>query len=316
MHYFTGHWGRAGWAPLALVERDGPTVLITPTPVTEEVAADECLVYTSNRLGTLVDDHARGGGPGPATARCGTSAGSAVMTPSAGTSSQAVTFIDIESQVRRLRRAKDDDEVQLLRRAIAATEAAYQYAFDTLVEGVTEVDVRGMQAAAAAAVGETLGEFGTISIGAVGGAPRRRAARAGEVAILDVSVVVRGYHSDCAAASSSAGSLPRSSCGPIERVMHVLDYIERTARPGVSCRQLYQGGPRCWTASRAGRSRTTSGTASASTATRRRGSTRTGTTPCKQAMLSPSSRACTAAASGLESASNTTIWSRTTASCG
>src|SRR5262249_1310642 len=105
---------------------------------------------------------------------------------------------DLNPLLRNERRAKWADEVALFYRAIVATEAAYQYAYEALRPGVTEVELfAGIQAAAAANAGEVLGEFGNdFQIGANGSAPRRRPAQPGEIAILDLSVVLRGYHGD------------------------------------------------------------------------------------------------------------------------
>jgi Xaa-Pro aminopeptidase len=241
VHYLTGYWCRAGFAAAVLLERDGPTVFVTPLPAQGETASDVALVYASNRLGTLVDDHAAGvlepirdrlmrlrriGCDGPVCPW--------LLGPS--------ELVDMQDVLFALRRRKSEDEIALLRRTIAATEAAYQYARETLKAGVTEVALfAGMQAAAADHVGETIGEFGNdFQIGAAGSAPRRRPAQTGEVAIFDLSVVVRGYHSDMCRSFVVGGSPSQEQLDAHHRIMQVLDRVEKSVRPGVRCRAVYE----------------------------------------------------------------------------
>ncbi len=241
LYYFTGYWCHAALASLALIERGGPTLLVLPVPTDRNLACDETVVYESLRLCTLVDDQ-----PGAALAALGgrlakfqrIACDVAVfpwLAPQA-------TWGNLQDQILAMRRTKGDDEVALVRQALAATEAAYQYAKDHLAAGVTEVDLfAGMQAAAAAYAGEVLGEFGNdFQIGGTGSAPRRRAAQDGEVAVFDLSVVLRGYHSDMCR-SFVVGKNPSAAQEMAhERIMHVLAVIEQMAQPGVRCRQLYQ----------------------------------------------------------------------------
>jgi Xaa-Pro aminopeptidase len=240
VHYFTGYWCRDIYATVALIERDGPTTLVVPSAPEEETAGDSVIVYESNRLCTLVDDHL-GAALGAVEGRVASLRRVGCDGP-VRPLGQAADWADIQDVLYGMRRRKADDEVALLRRVIAATEAAYRHAYEALREGVTEVELfAGMQAAAAAVAGETLGEFGNdFQIGDTGSAPRRRAARSGEVAILDLSVVLRGYHSDMCR-SFVVGRRPTDAQRAAhERVLQVLDVVERTARPGASCRQLYQ----------------------------------------------------------------------------
>lgn len=241
VHYLTGYWCRPVFAPHAWIERDGPTVLIAPLDVEPaDVATDEVVVYESNRRGTLVDHQAavaaqairerlsrvrRLGVDGPAppwidrpTGRC-----------------------DLSDVFLTLRRKKDEDEVGLIRTAIAAAEAAYARAREILSPGVTEVELFAqMQAAAVARAGEGIGEFGNdFQIGALGSAPRPRAARSGEVAILDVAVVVRGYAGDLCRSLVVGGRPSESQLQAQRRILEVLANVEEQARPGASCRKLH-----------------------------------------------------------------------------
>jgi Xaa-Pro aminopeptidase len=241
VHYFTGFWCSSQYAPLALVGHKGPTVLVVPFPWEHELAADETVVYPSNHIGTLVDDH-------PAAAagaiqdrlrslkRIGCDGlARPWLVPSA-------EVVDIHDVILTLRRRKDADEVELLRQAIEATEAAYRYAFGALKAGVTEVDLfAGMQAAAAAHAGEVIGEFGNdFQIGATGSAPRRRPAQNGEMAVFDLSVGVRGYRSDMCRSFVVGGRPSDQQLDAHRRIMQALAHVERTVRPGTRCKQLYE----------------------------------------------------------------------------
>jgi Xaa-Pro aminopeptidase len=253
VHYFTGYWCRDGFAAAVLLEHDMPTVLVAPLPPEGETISEVTLVYTSNRLGTLVDDHVAGvlEPIRDRLARCRRIGCDGPVCPwLLGTSE----LVDLREILFFLRGRKRADEIALLRRTIAATEAAYQYARETLKAGVTEVALfGGMQAAAAGHVGETIGEFGNdFQIGAAGSAPRRRPAQTAEVAIFDLSVILRGYHSDMCRSFIVGGKPSEEQLDAYQRIMQVLDLVEKRVRPGVRCRAVYDealdllGGYRGW----------------------------------------------------------------------
>ena len=60
VYYFTGYWRPLSFASAVLIERDGPTTLVAPVPLEGHFAADEILIYESNRCCTLVDDQVGG----------------------------------------------------------------------------------------------------------------------------------------------------------------------------------------------------------------------------------------------------------------
>ncbi|HVF09330.1 MAG TPA: M24 family metallopeptidase [Abditibacteriaceae bacterium] len=130
----------------------------------------------------------------------------------------------------------------MIRRAIAACEAAYGRAREILEPGISEVQVySAMLAAATEVVGESIGEMGNdFQAGALGGLPRRHRVEAGELIPLDVSVVVRGYNCDLCRtfAVNRRPTAAQTKCH--ELVMAASARLESTAGPGVSCRKLYQ----------------------------------------------------------------------------
>jgi Xaa-Pro aminopeptidase len=100
-----------------------------------------------------------------------------------------------------LRRAKDPDEVELLRSCMLATEAGHAWARSNIRAGMTELDVyEGVFAACSTAAGRPVIVYGdfAVSPGSArrGGPPTDRVLRDGDMFILDYSVVLFGYRSD------------------------------------------------------------------------------------------------------------------------
>lgn len=253
VHYFTSYWGRSIYTPVALIQCDGPTLLSIPSAPHREVTADEALVYESNHMGTMVESQweaalAPLAKPLAKIARLGCDG----LAPLA--LGRTEPYLDLTATMLQLRRAKDADEIAILRSAIAATEAAYQYAKEHLAPGVTEIELfAGMQAAVIKSAGEPVGEMGNdFQVGSPGGPPRLREAQAGEVAVLDVSVVVRGYSSDLCRSFVVGEPPSEMQQAAYQRVLYAISEVEKACRPGASCRELFQlavdllGGYRGW----------------------------------------------------------------------
>ncbi len=100
-----------------------------------------------------------------------------------------------------LRRAKDADEVALLKVCMTATDVGHAWARANVRPGMTELEVyAGVAGAVYAALGHwavVYGDF-TVSPGSKkrGGVPTPHVLAAGETFILDYSVIVQGYRSD------------------------------------------------------------------------------------------------------------------------
>lgn len=244
VHYLTGYWHRWLFAPVVLVTREGAVALSAPLPAEGPTAADEVVVYESNRLGTLVDDQLQAAVRAIESRLRGlASIGFDGLIPPALLSHETVESIeDLSEVLLAMRRRKDGDELALLQFAVAAAEAAYQYAAETLEPGSTEVDLfAGMEAAAARCAGEVIGEFGNdFQIGATGSPPRRRPAQAGEVAIFDLSVVVRGYACDVCRSFVVGREPSAKQTEAHRRVMEVHQHLTESAKPGASCAALYE----------------------------------------------------------------------------
>lgn len=104
--------------------------------------------------------------------------------------------------VRDLRRCKLPDEVQLLRTCMQAGDAGHAAAFEVAAAGKTELDVYlAIQQAAQRQVGGAAivyGDFRSTNAERhkAGGLPSANVLAAGDLLILDFSVVVDGYRSD------------------------------------------------------------------------------------------------------------------------
>ncbi len=111
-------------------------------------------------------------------------------------------IVDITPLIRPLRRSKDSDEVAVLNRAIRAGEAAHAAALRDMRPGMTELDAYLLvQNAAMKELGERAIVYGDFASGPrtatdKGGPPTLRKIEAGDLLLLDFSVIVDGYRSD------------------------------------------------------------------------------------------------------------------------
>jgi Xaa-Pro aminopeptidase len=100
-----------------------------------------------------------------------------------------------------MRRRKDPDEIELLRRCMRATEAGHAWARANIKPGMTELDVYGgVSAACVKAAGHPVIVYGDFAVSPGperrGGGPTERVLKSGDMFILDFSVVIGGYRSD------------------------------------------------------------------------------------------------------------------------
>lgn len=242
--YLTNHWCRPLFAPALVVAADGPATLAAPVDPGPGVYADQVHTYPANRLCTLTDDQpAAALQPlGPALAGCRRLGCDDALRPWALAPAE---LVDLNPALYAMRRAKDPDEVALIRTAIAGCLAAYDVARALLAPAqtqATEVQIHArMHAAAVEAVGEPIGEFGNdFQSGAAGGPPRRRRVEPGELMPLDIGVTVKGHHSDLCRTFAVGGAATAAQIEAARLAVEVLDHAERTVRPGSSCRELYE----------------------------------------------------------------------------
>lgn len=241
--YFTNAWDRVIFPRALLVPRTGPTTLFAMMPLADDVVADRRVMYDGQFVATMVDDtHAalleavREHLEGVGTLGCDRLALPWVF--------EGIDVHDLNPDMFALRRRKDADEVAVLRHAIGGCEAAYAECRKVLRAGLSEVAMHAaMHAAAVNHVGEPIGEFGNdfrAGGGMDGGMPRNRAMEKGEIAILDLGVVVRGYSSDNCRSFMVEGKPTAAQADAHQRVVEALELCESFIRPGASCLELYR----------------------------------------------------------------------------
>ena len=236
VHYFSGFWSREIFQPLMWIEAEGESVLIAPVELDRPVAAEVVRVYESNRCATLVEDQfAAAVSQLKDRLACTGPIGSDQPLRSSASS-------DLMPILRQLRRTKHADEAAMLTFCLRASEAAYQKARQIIAPGLCETELWAqMQCAAAMFAGETLGEFGNdFQVGTLGGAPRRRPMQAGEIAILDLGVSIRGYCGDMCR-SLLVGARPNErQAAAHQRIVQVLHWVESQAKSDADCAAIFQ----------------------------------------------------------------------------
>jgi Xaa-Pro aminopeptidase len=100
-----------------------------------------------------------------------------------------------------MRRRKDPDELEVLRRCMRATEAGHIWARAHVEPDMTELDVYcGVNSACILAAGQAVVVYGDFAVSPGperrGGPPTDRVLQASDMLILDYSVVIGGYRSD------------------------------------------------------------------------------------------------------------------------
>jgi Xaa-Pro aminopeptidase len=155
-----------------------------------------------------------------------------------------IELLDISPLIRPLRRAKDPDEVETLRRSMRAGEAAHAAALAQVEPGMTELDAFAIvQGAALQAAGEPVLVYGDFASGPRceterGGPPTSRTIERGDLLLLDFSVVVSGYRGDFTN-TFAVGAPPTSGQRRLfEACVGALEAGEATLRAGTPARDV------------------------------------------------------------------------------
>lgn len=227
---------------------DGTSVLIAPnSPPSDPVAADNVVTYEANRFSTLVQEQ-------PANIASKAIEVLAGKAKSIGIDASAVTsqlalrhdgkYTAIDEPLWQMRRRKDLDELALMRKAIACSEAMYARAKEIIEPGISEIEVFAeLYSAAVKVAGEPLSALlgNDYRCGAGGGPPRGgRLAKAGELYILDLGPAYRGYFSDSCRAFSVDRNPTEAQLAACEAVKGVLQVVERMAKPGARCVEIFE----------------------------------------------------------------------------
>ncbi len=150
----------------------------------------------------------------------------------------------VDGVLHRLKRQKDPDELAIIRRSMAAGDAAHAAALHGVRPGMTELQVYELVTAAACeAAGEQVLVYGDFVSGPRcdrdrGGPPSVRVIAASDLVLLDFSVVIHGYRGDFANTFACGGPPTAEQRRLYEACMHALAVGEQMIRPGVACRDL------------------------------------------------------------------------------
>ena len=241
---------RPPFEPIAALAGDGHVTLVLPEhQVSDVAAADGVVTYEGKWHSTMRDDQRAAGSAilreklkkAPKQVACEFEAFAPDMLLEWG-----VPLVQIDAIVFELRRHKDADELRMLERANEANRAMYERAREIVRPGLNELDLYAeMHAVAVTTLGEAPTYFGQDFQFCHGsGPPRDRVAAAGELLILDLGVGFRGYHSDNARTIAVDGEPTAEQQQAWDAVSEVFQLIEAEARPGKSCRELYESAHR------------------------------------------------------------------------
>jgi Xaa-Pro aminopeptidase len=152
--------------------------------------------------------------------------------------------LSVVSSLAAMRRQKDPDEVELLRRCMRATEAGHEWARANIQPGMTELDVYcGVNAACIQATGQAVIVYGDFAVSPGperrGGPPTSRVVQAGDMFILDYSVVIGGYRSDFTN-TLVVGRKPTADQRTLyDLCMQAMSAGEKELRAGTACLDVY-----------------------------------------------------------------------------
>jgi Xaa-Pro aminopeptidase len=247
VYYFSAHW--TAWQHLSalVLFADGRSVLITANAPNRGAAADDVRSYEANLFSTLKDDQPRIIGRKIIEAfyerdvkRIGADA--SVVTSQVGLNFDGPRE-QVDDELMQMRRVKDADELELMKKAIDCCGAMYERAREIIEPGVPEIRVFSqMQAAAVEAAGEPLTALlgNDYACGVIGGPPRQGfSAVDGQLYILDVGPVYRGYFSDNARTIAVNRKPTDAQLEAHELVKGCLQTVEANARAGSSCNHLW-----------------------------------------------------------------------------
>jgi len=152
--------------------------------------------------------------------------------------------VDATGVLAGLRRAKDADEIELIRECIASIEAGYGVARRVIRPGATELDVfKEVHGEIVRHAGYNLKFEGDFACGIraikESGSPLPIAIRPGDLHILDIYPSFHGYHGDLC--RTFAASQPTNlQLKAWEVVRGALELAERLVRPGVRTRDVWR----------------------------------------------------------------------------
>jgi hypothetical protein len=149
------------------------------------------------------------------------------------------------STIAEMRRQKDPDEIELLKTCMRATEAGHAWARANVKPGMTELDVyAGVSAACMKTAGMPVIVYGDFAVSPGpekrGGGPTDHVLQAGDMMILDYSVVIEGYRSDFTNTICVVGKPTKDQQRLYDLCMAAMAAGEKTLRAETPCLTVYQ----------------------------------------------------------------------------
>ena len=250
VQYLTGFRPHRLMGSAVVLDADGTCLLVAPNEVPEGAAFDDAVTFEAQWHSTLRQDQheaVEAALRAALVARSPTKRVGVEFSSYGGRMVQAVQglragdLVDLEPELWGLRRRKDPDELAMIRRAIACTEAMYARAREVIKPGITEIEVfNHLHAAAVEVAGEPLTALGNdYQANSSGGVPRPRAAEAGELFVLDLGPAYRGYYADNCRTLTVQGPASDAQQKAWEQIVPVLTMVEQAVRPGVRCREIF-----------------------------------------------------------------------------
>jgi Xaa-Pro aminopeptidase len=154
-----------------------------------------------------------------------------------------IEFVALDPLLRVMQRAKDPDEVALIRKSLDAMTVGFETARRDARPGMSELELFLMiQAACNRAAADQVPIYGDFVCGertvGGGGPPGLHTIQAGDMVLLDFSVVVHGYRGDCANAFCCGASPTDEQRRLHDACVDALKAGEALLAPGVACREI------------------------------------------------------------------------------
>jgi Xaa-Pro aminopeptidase len=155
-----------------------------------------------------------------------------------------VRFTNVDPCIHQLRRAKDSDEVSLIRSSLKAATAGLLAAMSDVRPGMTELDLyRLVQRVASEAAGRQVLVYGDFVSGPrcqqIGGVPSEKVIESGELVLLDFSVVIDGYRGDFCNTFVCDGTPSARERELYDACFAAMQAGEQVLRAGTPCRQVF-----------------------------------------------------------------------------
>lgn len=251
VQYLSGFRPHHLMASLACLDVAGRLTLIAPNRVPENVAADEILTYEAQWHSTLRPEQQQVAAEqlhsvlkAGQDVRVGVDgAHIGLDTLKAAGLESLRKAMDFEPELWQLRRRKDPDELALMKKAIACTEAMYVRAREIIEPGIHELDVfNELQAVAVSTAGEPLSALlgNDFQCNSRGGPPRDSRAEAGQLYILDLGPCYRGYFADNCRTISVDRQPTQQQLQAWTLIQEVFVLIEREVKPGVHAKRIFE----------------------------------------------------------------------------